>query len=79
MMVKCNVNNFIMLCTFKERFNKLDDNISPEIIRSLSKIGLTIKLLNLGDIRKFLNKAIDPSSKTAIKNSIAMLKGKLLI
>ncbi|CAH1726470.1 unnamed protein product [Aphis gossypii] len=45
----------------KERYNKMDDNILPELSYcSLSKIGLTIKLLNLGDIYTFLKKAIEP-------------------
>ncbi|XP_025425468.1 ATP-dependent RNA helicase A-like isoform X1 [Sipha flava] len=59
----------------KERFNKLNDNISPELINcSLSKIGLTIKLLKLGDINTFLKKAIDPPPEEAIKNVITVLK-----
>lgn len=64
-------------CIFKERFNKLEDNISPELIScSLSRFALTIKLLHLGDVHTFLNKAIDPPPEAAIDDVITMLKGK---
>lgn len=58
----------------KERFNKMDDNILPELNHcSLNKIGLTIKLLNLGDIYSFLKKAIDPPPVKSVHNVINML------
>ncbi|CAI6360148.1 unnamed protein product [Macrosiphum euphorbiae] len=59
----------------KERFKKMDDNISPELNHcSLNKIGLTIKLLNLGDIYTFLKKAIDPPPAQSVYNVIDTLK-----
>jgi len=57
----------------------MDDNISPELNHcSLNKIGLTIKLLNLGDIYTFLNKAIDPPPTKTVYNVIDMLRGKCI-
>ncbi|XP_060872405.1 ATP-dependent RNA helicase A-like [Metopolophium dirhodum] len=58
----------------KERFKKMDDNILPELNHcSLNKIGLTIKLLNLGDIYTFLKKAIDPPPVKSVYNVIDTL------
>ena len=37
---------------------------------------MTIKLLKLGDIRDFLNKAIEPPPLDAVVESIALLKGR---
>lgn len=55
----------------------MDDNILPELNHcSLNKIGLTIKLLNLGDIYSFLKKAIDPPPVKSVHNVINMLTGK---
>jgi len=55
----------------------MDDNILPELNHcSLTKIGLTIKLLNLGDIYTFLKKAIDPPPVKSVYNVIDTLKGK---
>ncbi|XP_060853737.1 dosage compensation regulator-like isoform X2 [Rhopalosiphum padi] len=59
----------------KERYNKMDDNILPELNHcSLNKIGLTIKLLNLGDIYTFLKKAIDPPPAKSVYHVIDTLK-----
>uniref|UniRef100_A0A2H8TI45 RNA helicase n=1 Tax=Melanaphis sacchari TaxID=742174 RepID=A0A2H8TI45_9HEMI len=59
----------------KERYNKMDDNISPELNHcSLNKIALTIKLLNLGDIYSFLKKAIDAPPAKSVNHVIDMLK-----
>ncbi|KAL5233320.1 hypothetical protein ACI65C_000730 [Semiaphis heraclei] len=59
----------------KARFNKMDDNILPELnYCSLNKIGLTIKLLNLGDIYTFLKKAIDPPPIKSVYKVIDMLE-----
>lgn len=56
----------------------LNDNITPELTRCpLSKIGLAIKLLHLGDIQTFLEKAIDPPPVEAVNSVITMLKGIL--
>lgn len=46
---------------------------------SLRKIGLTIKFLQLGDINKFLKKAIDPPSNAAVNEAVAMLQGKIYL
>lgn len=55
----------------------MDDNILPELNHcSLNKIGLTIKLLNLGDIYTFLKKAISPPPVKSVFNVIDTLKGK---
>lgn len=43
----------------------------------LSKIGLTIKLLRLGDINTFLKKAIDPPHIEDVNEAVSMLKGKI--
>lgn len=57
----------------------MDDNILPELSHcSLSRIGLTIKLLNLGDINIFLKKAIDSPPEEAVDNVVEMLKGKYI-
>ncbi|XP_050521951.1 ATP-dependent RNA helicase A-like [Daktulosphaira vitifoliae] len=54
------------LCS-KARYEKLDDYIVPEIVRiPLVSIGLQIKLLKLGDMETYLNKAIEPPSKNSI-------------
>jgi len=67
------------LSIFKERFNNLNDNISSKLKHcSLSHIGLTIKYLHLGDIDRYLKKAIDPPSSAAVKDTIALLEGKIL-
>jgi len=55
----------------------MDDNILPELnYCSLNKIGLTIKLLNLGDIYTYLKKAIDPPPIKSVYKVIDMLEGK---
>lgn len=56
----------------------MDDNISPELVRSpLTRIGLTIKFLKLGDIHRFLSKAIDPPPIEAMNDVVSMLNGKV--
>jgi len=56
----------------------MNDNISPKLIHcSLSRIGLAIKFLNLGDIDTFLKKAIDPPPTVAVKDAIVLLEGKI--
>lgn len=45
------------LCS-RARFENLDENMSPEILRTpLHEIALSIKLLRLGAIGNFLSKA----------------------
>ena len=58
-------------------FLRLAQHATPEILRTpLHELALTIKLLKLGDIREFLNKAIEPPPLDAVVESIALLKGK---
>jgi len=58
----------------------MDDNILPELSYcSLSKIGLTIKLLNLGDIYTFLKKAIEPPPDKSLYRVSDLLNGKYIL
>lgn len=58
----------------------MDDNILPELSHcSLNKIGLTIKLLNLGDIYTFLKKAIEPPPDKSLYHVIDVLNGKYIL
>ena len=62
----------ILFCLFR-----LAEHATPEILRTpLHEIALNIKLLKLGGIKEFLNKAIEPPPLDAVMESIAMLKGK---
>ena len=57
-------------------FHRLAEHATPEILRTpLHELALTIKLLKLGSIRDFLNKALEPPPLDAIIESIALLKG----
>ncbi|XP_050532289.1 ATP-dependent RNA helicase A protein [Daktulosphaira vitifoliae] len=59
----------------KARYDRLDDHITPEIFRTpLHEIGLSIKLLRLGDIGQFLSKAIEPPPIDAVIEAQVMLK-----
>ena len=52
------------------------EHATPEILRTpLHELALTIKLLKLGSIKDFLNKALEPPPLDAIVESIALLKG----
>lgn len=63
---------------FKERFNRMEDNISSKLLNcSLNTYSLTIKLLHLGDIHTFFKKAIDPPPAETVKNAIGLLTGKI--
>ena len=56
---------------------RLAEHATPEILRTpLHELALTIKLLKLGDIGAFLNKAIEPPPLDAVAESVALLKGK---
>lgn len=56
----------------------MEDNISSELLKCpLNTFSLTIKLLHLGDIHTFFNKAIDPPSTESVKNAIVLLTGKI--
>jgi len=62
------------LCS-RARRQKLAEHATPEILRTpLHELALTIKLLKLGSIRDFLNKALEPPPLDAIIESIALLK-----
>lgn len=68
------------LYIFKERYNRLNENISCKLTHcSLNRIGLTIKYLHLGDIYKVLKKAINPPSTEAVKDAVVLLQGKIFI
>lgn len=55
---------------------RLAEHATPEILRTpLHELALTIKLLKLGDIRDFLNKAIEPPPLDAVVESISLLRG----
>ena len=59
--------------------SRLAEHATPEILRTpLHELALTIKLLKLGSIRDFLNKALEPPPLDAIVESIALLKGNSL-
>ncbi|GFT52705.1 ATP-dependent RNA helicase A protein, partial [Nephila pilipes] len=63
------------LCS-KARFEKLDNYTTPEIFRTpLHEISLAIKLLRLGDIGKFLSKALEPPPIDAVIESEVLLRG----
>ena len=56
---------------------RLAEHATPEILRTpLHELALTIKLLKLGDIGEFLNKAIEPPPLDAVAESVALLTGK---
>ena len=63
------VNDFVVIY-------RLAEHATPEILRTpLHELALTIKLLKLGDIGAFLNKAIEPPPLDAVAESVALLKG----
>ncbi|XP_076321258.1 LOW QUALITY PROTEIN: ATP-dependent RNA helicase A-like [Tachypleus tridentatus] len=62
------------LCS-RARFEKLDNYTTPEIFRTpLHEIALAIKLLRLGDISRFLSKALEPPPIDAVIESEVLLK-----
>lgn len=62
------------LCS-RARFEKLDNYTTPEIFRTpLHEIALAIKLLRLGDIGKFLSKALEPPPIDAVIESEVLLR-----
>ncbi|KAJ8028636.1 ATP-dependent RNA helicase A protein [Holothuria leucospilota] len=59
----------------RARMEKLDAHSEPEIFRTpLHELALTIKLLRLGDITEFLNKAIEPPPLDSVVEAVAGLK-----
>ncbi|KAK8766981.1 hypothetical protein V5799_006235 [Amblyomma americanum] len=62
------------LCS-KARYEKLDNYTTPEIFRTpLHELALAIKLLRLGDITKFLSKALEPPPIDAVIESEVLLR-----
>ncbi|XP_028409154.1 ATP-dependent RNA helicase A-like [Dendronephthya gigantea] len=66
---------FAFYLVSRARAERLAEHATPEILRTpLHELALTIKLLKLGDIRDFLNKAIEPPPLDAVVESIALLR-----
>lgn len=58
-------------------YSRLDNYTTPEIFRTpLHEIALAIKLLRLGDIGKFLSKALEPPPIDAVIESEVLLRGE---
>ena len=59
----------------RARYDHLDEHMTPEILRTpLHELALSIKLLRLGAIRQFLNKAIQPPPLDAVIEAEVLLK-----
>ncbi|XP_019699351.1 dosage compensation regulator isoform X2 [Harpegnathos saltator] len=62
------------LCS-KARYNKMDEHMTPEMFRTpLHELALSIKLLRLGNIGRFLSKAIEPPPIDAVIEAEVMLR-----
>ncbi|XP_051171646.1 dosage compensation regulator-like isoform X2 [Leptopilina boulardi] len=62
------------LCS-KARYEKLDEHMTPEMFRTpLHELALSIKLLRLGSIGKFLSKAIEPPPIDAVIEAEVILR-----
>ncbi|XP_028982215.1 dosage compensation regulator isoform X2 [Diachasma alloeum] len=62
------------LCS-KARFDRMDQHMTPEIFRTpLHELALSIKLLRLGNISKFLSKAIEPPPIDAVIEAEVLLR-----
>ncbi|KAG7203525.1 hypothetical protein KM043_013578 [Ampulex compressa] len=62
------------LCS-RARYNKMDEHMTPEMFRTpLHELALSIKLLRLGNIGKFLSKAIEPPPIDAVIEAEVMLR-----
>ncbi|ELT91287.1 hypothetical protein CAPTEDRAFT_220258 [Capitella teleta] len=62
------------LCS-RARFDRLDQHTTPEIFRTpLHELALSIKLLRLGQVGAFLQKAIEPPPLDAVIEAEAMLR-----
>uniref|UniRef100_A0A182JYZ5 RNA helicase n=1 Tax=Anopheles christyi TaxID=43041 RepID=A0A182JYZ5_9DIPT len=62
------------LCS-RARFARLEENLTPEMFRTpLHELALSIKLLRLGAIGKFLSKAIEPPPLDAVIEAEMLLK-----
>ncbi|KAJ8672784.1 hypothetical protein QAD02_004044 [Eretmocerus hayati] len=62
------------LCS-RSRFEKMDEHMTPEMFRTpLHELALSIKLLRLGSIGKFLSKAIEPPPIDAVIEAEVLLR-----
>ncbi|XP_017888277.1 dosage compensation regulator isoform X2 [Ceratina calcarata] len=62
------------LCS-RARFNKMDEHMTAEMFRTpLHELALSIKLLKLGSIGKFLSKAIEPPPIDAVIEAEVILR-----
>uniref|UniRef100_A0A914H0Z7 RNA helicase n=1 Tax=Globodera rostochiensis TaxID=31243 RepID=A0A914H0Z7_GLORO len=60
----------------KARFNVLEEHRTPEMLRTpLHEITLTIKLLHLGSVGAFLEKAVQPPPVDAVVEAEVLLRG----
>lgn len=63
------------LCS-RARYNRMDEHMTPEMFRTpLHELALSIKLLRLGSIGKFLSKAIEPPPIDAVIEAEVVLRG----
>lgn len=61
------------LCS-RARYERLAQYLTPEILRTpLDELGLTIKLLGLGDIGTFLSKAMEPPPPERVTEAVVLL------
>ena len=64
------------LCS-RARYERMDQHMTPEMFRTpLHELALSIKLLRLGSIGKFLSKAIEPPPIDAVIEAEVMLRGE---
>ena len=62
------------LCS-RARFDRMDEHMTPEMFRTpLHELALSIKLLRLGSIGKFLSKAIEPPPIDAVIEAEVILR-----
>ncbi|XP_043664473.1 dosage compensation regulator isoform X1 [Vespula pensylvanica] len=62
------------LCS-RARYNRMDEHMTPEMFRTpLHELALSIKLLRLGSIGKFLSKAIEPPPIDAVIEAEVVLR-----
>ena len=72
--------NIINLTLQSSLYCRLDQHTTPEIFRTpLHELALSIKLLRLGPIGKFVAKAVEPPPIDAVIEAEALLKGMHLI
>jgi ATP-dependent RNA helicase A len=60
------------------RFDSLDENMTPEMLRTpLHEIALSIKLLRLGGIGQFLSKSPSPPAIDTVIEAQVLLTGRV--